>query len=216
MIRNWIYITIVALILALFPSFNTQTVTEEQQVLKQHVPLPIQKPVVEAEVISIEFGNVSKDDFVNFLSKCIDNNPKHHDIKTRIPKDLIVAQAGHESSWGNSRFAKEANNLFGIRTWDPERDQIKPLKVPNSPWGIIKFENSCGSVDFYYELINNHNAYKSFRNSRQIMIRQNQELDSLVLVNFLSMFSELGQEYVDRLTKSIIQIRKEYPWLQQY
>ena len=48
------------------------------------------------------------------------------------------------------------------------------------------------------------------------MIRQNQELDSLVLVNFLSMFSELGQEYVDRLTKSIIQIRKEYPWLQQY
>ena len=66
MIRNWIYITIVALILALFPSFNTQTVTEEH-VLKQHVPLPIQKPVVEAEVISIEFGNVSKDDFDNFL-----------------------------------------------------------------------------------------------------------------------------------------------------
>ena len=48
------------------------------------------------------------------------------------------------------------------------------------------------------------------------MIRNNQSIDSLVLVNFLSMFSELGEEYVIRLKKSIIQIRKEYPWLVQY
>lgn len=205
--KNWIYITIIALLLAFFPSFNTQTVTEE------HVPTVVKKPEPEAEV---EFGSIIKDNFVKFVSSCIDKNPLSKNLETFIPKDLIIAQAGHESSWGNSRFAREANNLFGIRTWDKDREQIKPLKVPNSPWGIIKFDKQCGSVDFYYELINNHNAYTSFRNSRKIMIKNNQSIDSLVLVNFLSMFSELGEEYVIRLKKSIIQIRKEYPWLVQY
>ena len=49
--KNWIYITIIALLLAFFPSFNTQTVTEE------HVPTVVKKPEPEAEV---EFGSIIK------------------------------------------------------------------------------------------------------------------------------------------------------------
>jgi len=207
--QKWIYIIALVLILSLYPSFNTKTTTDERFVLADPVE-------VKTEEISIEFGNISQHDFVIFLSNCIDKIPKSKNIETFIPKDLIVAQAGHESAWGNSRFAKEANNLFGIRTWDSTKPQVKPLGIKNSPWGIIKFDDQCGSVYYYYELINNHSAYRGFRMSRSIMIENNQPVDSLILVEFLSMFSELGQEYVLRLKKSIKEIRTKYPWLQQY
>ena len=38
----------------------------------------------------------------------------------RMPINLVVAQAILESSWGQSRFAREGNNLFGIRAVDNE------------------------------------------------------------------------------------------------
>jgi len=34
-----------------------------------------------------------------------------------IPVSMVLAQAAIESNWGKSRFAREANNLFGEWTW---------------------------------------------------------------------------------------------------
>ena len=38
----------------------------------------------------------------------------------RIPINLVIAQAIHESNWGKSRFAVEGNNLFGIKAVEGE------------------------------------------------------------------------------------------------
>ena len=35
-------------------------------------------------------------------------------------REIIHAMAVLETGYGTSRFAIEGNNLFGIRTWDPE------------------------------------------------------------------------------------------------
>lgn len=207
--KKWIFLTVVFLIVIIFPSFN-HTVNDD------HVAVAKDKNI-EQENISIVFGEVdNNEDFVKFISNCIDKIPESHNLETHIPLELVVAQAVHESAWGNSRFAKEGNNLFGIRTWNDERKQLKPLEVPNAVWGIIIFDNQCDSIEYYYKLINSHDAYTNFRESRKIMIENGQKLDGVVLATFLSMFSELGHEYADRLKKTIIQLREEYPWLQQY
>ena len=164
----------------------------------------------------IQFGEVkNKKEFIDFIVYCVDKNVLAKEEKHHIPIEIVIAQAIHESAWGNSRFSKEANNLFGIRTWNKNLDQIKPKGVKNTPWGIIKFKDKCGSVDYYYHLINHHNAYDGFRKVRDQMVANN-TVDSLFLVQFLSLYSELGKEYTIRLQNSIKQLREENPWLKQH
>ena len=75
--------------------------------------------------------------------------------------------AGIESAWGTSRFATEGNNLFGIRTWDPDAPQLKPLEVPNARFGVKVYKTKCSSVQDMIDTINNHSAYKDFRRERE-------------------------------------------------
>ena len=56
--------------------------------------------------------------FVYSLNSCIEHLYKDMTIDKQIPKELILAQAVVETGWGKSRFANQANNLFGIRTFD--------------------------------------------------------------------------------------------------
>lgn len=53
-------------------------------------------------------------------------------IKTysKIPKSMGIAQALVESATGTSRFAREANNLFGEWTWG-EKGLIPDLRHPD-------------------------------------------------------------------------------------
>lgn len=56
-----------------------------------------------------------------------------------LPAALVLAQAANESAYGSSRFAQQANNIFGQWTFTPERalcQQAAP-KVP-----LTKFANS--------------------------------------------------------------------------
>ena len=186
---------------------------------RDEVPAQIvkQKEIQQVDKIpKIEFGKVkNKSKFIKFIIYCVEKNVLAKEDEHYIPIEIVVAQAIHESAWGNSRFSKEANNLFGIRTWNANVDQIKPQGRKNAPWGIIKFKDKCGSVDYYYHLLNHHDAYDGFRKARNKMVA-NDNVDPLFLVQFLSLYSELGKEYILRLQKSIRQLREEYPWLEQY
>jgi Bax protein len=107
----------------------------------------------------------------------------------RIPVDLVVAQAVHESEWGRSRFAVEGNNLMGIRTFDPTDDQMKPINIPNSSWGLRIFETKCESISYYIELLNNNHHYEDFREER---IKQyvNDIVDLEKLAGTLAIYAE--------------------------
>ena len=69
----------------------------------------------------------NNEEFVEDVTACTLNLNSLEDEWNRIPVNLVVAQAIHESEWGRSRFAVEGNNLMGIRTFDPADDQIKPM-----------------------------------------------------------------------------------------
>ena len=113
-----------------------------------------------------DFKYNSPETFTQAVSDCVDylNFTVHTD--KRIPKGLIIAMAGIESGWGTSRFSKEGNNLFGIRTWDPKVPQLKPLDLPDARFGVRTYPTKCQSVQDAIDILNRHPAYADFRAER--------------------------------------------------
>jgi len=108
----------------------------------------------------------NNDEFVEDVRACTVHLNSLYTEDKRIPVDLVVAQAIHESEWGRSRFAVEGNNLLGIRTFDPSDDQMKPMNRPYASWGLRIFETKCESISYYIELLNNSHHYNKFREER--------------------------------------------------
>jgi Bax protein len=80
---------------------------------------------------------------------------------------MIVAQAILESGWGQSRFADEANNLFGIRTFDKSDNWMLPeSKKDWTGWGVKVYSSKCASVRDYVRIINEVWAYEELRMAR--------------------------------------------------
>jgi Bax protein len=108
----------------------------------------------------------NNNEFIKDVKECTLHLNAMEDEGNRIPIDLVVAQAIHESEWGRSRFATEGNNLMGIRTFDPTDDQMKPVNKPDVSWGLRIFETKCESISYYIELLNNNHHYEDFRKER--------------------------------------------------
>ena len=140
--------------------------------------------------------------FVRAMHKCIDyinfTTPK----SKRVPWEMIIGQAALESGWGKSRFAKEGNNLFGIRTFSEKVPHLKPVGVEEWPgWGVRVFASKCDSVKEYIRLLNEHNAYAEFREKR------NSTFDPITLIKTLDKFSTTP-DYDKRVIRMINKIRK--------
>ena len=140
--------------------------------------------------------------FIRAMHKCINyinfTTPKH----LRVPYEMIIGQAALESGWGTSRFATEANNLFGIRTWSKDVPHLLPQGVPKWPgWGVRAFASKCDSVQEYVRLLNEHQAYVKFREARKT------SNDPIVLIKTLDKFSTTA-DYDKRVIRIINKIRK--------
>jgi len=113
---------------------------------------------------AFEYNN--DETFVHALKTCIDYINFKTAPSKRVPSAIIIGMAGIESGWGTSRFTREGNNLFGIRTWDPKTPQLKPLDLPDADFGVKIFNTKCASVQEMIRLLNEHHAYKDFREER--------------------------------------------------
>ena len=158
--------------------------------------------IKEMDLQEPEFAYINDTQFVRSMHKCINyinfTTPKH----LRIPYEMIIGQAALESGWGKSRFAKEANNLFGIRTWKESSPHLLPMGVEKWPgWGVKVFASKCDSVKYYVDLLNNHSAYENFR------ILREQTKDSMRLIKTLDKFSTT-EDYDKRVIRMIKLIRK--------
>ena len=110
----------------------------------------------------------TKDEFVYSLNHCITYLYQFVPEEKQIPRELIIAQAALETGWGESRFANEGNNLFGIRTWDKNEPHLLPIPWTKWPgWGVKVFETKCQSVAAYIDIINEVYAYEEFRKVRK-------------------------------------------------
>jgi len=149
---------------------------------------------------SMEYTNDVQ--FVRALHRCIDYINFTLPHSKRVPFEMIIGQAALESGWGSSRFAREAKNLFGIRTFSKETPHLLPIGIKNWPgWGVRIFPSKCASVVEYVRLLNEHNAYEDFRALRE------KTQDPIKLIKTLDKFSTT-KDYDKRVIRIIKKIRK--------
>tara|TARA_R110002012_G_scaffold147473_1_gene305985 strand:- start:751 stop:1239 length:489 start_codon:yes stop_codon:yes gene_type:complete len=118
----------------------------------------------------------------------------------RMPINLVVAQAILESSWGQSRFAREGNNLFGIRAVDDE-DYMLSMSLKK----VKKYPTFCSSVIDYIDLLTYGEPYKEFQDE---LVRQwmNDRVDIIKLIDYLDKYAE-DKDYKSKLKKIVKQLQ---------
>ena len=87
-----------------------------------------------------------------------------------------------------------------------QREGIKPAGI-NSEDGthkVMKFKVLKASVRAYQRNLNTHGSYKKFRSARANMRDRDEELDSLILAEYLDKYAATGKEYT-KIIKQIIQ-----------
>ena len=167
------------------------------------------KYIEEAKEIALyepEFVYETNEQFIKELQSCINFiNLGLHKYE-RIPTELIIAQAVLESNYGKSRFAKQGNNLFGIRTWNLKEKHIKPFDTNDQTFGIKVFESKCSCVRYYIKILNNSAAFADFRKMRKKML-DNNYINVLSLTNYISKFAT-DKDYVAKVKRTIKELRK--------
>jgi len=181
------------------PGFNELTIPEPLEDIRGEIQIEkLVIPVIQTE---------SKDEFVYSLNECINYLYVNEiSIENRVPKELIVAQAAIETGWGQSRFANEGNNLFGIRTWNKDEPYLLPIPWTEWPgWGVKVYETRCDSVRDYLRILNEVFAFSEFREARDSGVK-----DGLILADYLTQYAS-NQNYTE-LVKKVIKynIRGEY------
>ncbi len=115
-----------------------------------------------------------------------------------VPVSVLLSQAIIESGWGTSRIFEEANNIFGVWSLNSTEPRIKATgSRGNKQIYLRKYDTMKGSIEDYMRLLARHNAYSDFR---KVLKRTS---DYKKLIPHLNKYSELGEEYVERLRKTI-------------
>ena len=204
--KSWFYTKVLFAVLALMTAtywWGTYN-PNKSAVLKVNAELDefYMNKIEDMDLKEPEFTYNNDIQFIRAMHKCIDyinfKTPKH----LRVPYEMIIGQAALESGWGTSRFGKEANNLFGIRTWDKEVPHLLPVGIEKWPgWGVRVFPSKCDSVKEYVRLLNEHPAYEDFR---ELRLKTN---DPIALIKTLDKFSTT-KDYDKRVIRMIKKIRK--------
>ncbi len=121
-----------------------------------------------------------------------------------IPKEIVLAQAIIESKWGESRFYKQGNNLFGMHCFSANCG-IAPRGLKNPKFNVSTYNNDAASLDAYYRNINRHYAYTKFRDVRHAMLNNGAagNINSAKLIQTLDTYSEIGKKYTSIINKTI-------------
>jgi len=125
---------------------------------------------------------------------------------SRVPVLISVAQAILESDWGKSRFAKEANNFYGIIETDDTEPHIKSL---NSSILLKRYGRKCESVTDYIELLNQGTNFQEFREERIREVMVTREVDYDKLAESLRLYAT-DPFYVEKLKEIIFLLQEEY------
>lgn len=131
---------------------------------------------------------------------------QHVDI---IPASLTLSQAANESAWGRSRFAQEANNLFGIWTYDETKGIVPKNRDPGQKHLIRKFSNYRESIRYYMHTLNSHPAYKKLRDIRAQQRKTGQAPTGTALADGLEKYSGMGHQYITSIKRIIENNRLE-------
>ncbi len=132
--------------------------------------------------------------------KTTDNKELLIRMKTH-PVSIVLAQAAIESAWGESRFFKKGNNIFGMWSYNKDEPRIRARETRKGKYIYVKkYRTLSDAIDDYFVTIG-RGAYKNFRKHRNITD------DPLQLVQYLVNYCELRGKYTRKLKRFIIKNR---------
>lgn len=121
-----------------------------------------------------------------------------------VPTSMALAQAALESGWGKSRFAKEANNLFGH--WTYSGVGLMPQnRVLGKTHMIRVFPSLQKSVNAYMLNLNTNDAYSIFRERRYQARLSGKVFNGMDAAKTMVNYSELKEEYIKMIREMIEQ-----------
>ena len=155
------------------------------------------------DVTKPDFERANNQTFIDSVGACV--NYIYNTTTDVIPVnfEVLLAQAALESGWGNSRFALEGKNLFGIRTYDLREPHMLPSNNPKK-WGVRVYQHECDSVQHYIDILNTGSAYEKYRE-----LRDNGVEDSLQYVETLGAYAS-DKNYFPKVKSIIKKLRTEY------
>jgi len=147
-----------------------------------------------------------RDQFIQGVAECTVLNNAFIPPTERVVVIVSVAQAILESDWGRSRFAKEANNFYGIIETDETEPHIKSL---NSNIMLKMYGNKCESVADYIDLLNNSSAFKEYRDLR-IKQYMSDDVNIFELIETLENYA-VDPKYTKKLLAVTLGLFEKYP-----
>src|SRR6056300_795388 len=200
--------TLMAVTVILFVSGIWYVVSDEKNealVTKQEIE--IEKAVETLESITTHtlpnFERSNNQTFIDSTVACVNYIYNTTTNVFPVNMELLVAQAVLESAWGNSRFAIEGRNLFGIRTYDLREPHMLPSNNPKK-WGVKVYKHGCDSVQHYMDILNNGSAFEKYRE-----LKYSGENNPFKLVETLDAYAT-DVHYFSKVKSIIKKIRKEY------
>ena len=150
-----------------------------------------------------DFERANNQTFINSVGQCVNYIYNTTTDIYPVNFEVLLAQAALESGWGNSRFALEGKNLFGIRTYNLTEPHMLPSNNPKK-WGVRVYMHECDSVQHYIDILNNGGAYEKYRE-----LRDNGETDSLKYVETLGAYAS-DKHYFGKIKGIIKKLREDY------
>lgn len=130
-----------------------------------------------------------------------------------LPEALVLIQAANESGWGSSRFATQANNLFGQWCYSKGCGIVPKNRSAGKTHEVKKFNTVQESVHGYFMNVNRNRSYTKFRDIRADLAGEEKNLFSVEtasdLTHGLLAYSERGMEYVNDL-RAMIRHNNDY------
>ena len=125
-----------------------------------------------------------------------------------VPLELALVQAAKESGWGRSRFAVEANNLFGQWCYVEGCGMVPSNRAAGANHEIEVFSSVSEAMRRYMNNLNTHESYRDFRRLRQQLRESGKPLTGMALVSGLTLYSERREAYVEDIRGMLQQYRR--------
>ena len=193
------FVFIVTFIGTIYYTYNN-SVAKEQEKFDNEV-VEVLEEIIEYK--KPDFERANNQTFINSVGQCVNYIYNTTTDIYPVNFEILLAQAALESGWGNSRFALEGKNLFGIRTYNLTEPHMLPSNNPKK-WGVRVYMHECDSVQHYIDILNNGGAYEKYRE-----LRDNGETDSLKYVETLGAYAS-DKHYFGKIKGIIKKLREDY------
>ncbi len=150
--------------------------------------------------VKLDIENDTNHEYIEKLKieyKAANNIQLLHALKPH-PISIVLAQSAIESAWLNSRFTKEANNIFGVWSFDKNEPRIAASGLRGQKTIYLKkYSSYKEAVEDYYKSIAKSWAYTKLRYLRTVTS------NPYILLPHFKSYSEKGDKYIKILEKLI-------------